>query len=487
MPTADALALLDDTLRRRVRAAGIPGAAWGVVADGRLVHAGGEGVSAVTGPAATPGPRTLARIASMTKSFTAAAVLSLRDEGAFGLDDPVAELLPAAAGLRGPTTDSPPVTVRHLLSMDSGLPTDDPWADRHLDLTDDELDALVAGGVWFAWPTGTATQYSNLGYGLLGRLVSHLTGRSCQQVIDERFLRPLGLVDTVWEPRADQADRMVGHRLVDDEAVVDEPAPLGDGAFAPMGGLWSTVADLARWVAFFLDAFPARDDPDDGPLRRSTRREMQRAWRADALEAMACRHCATLRVWADGYAAGLRVVDDLHLGALVSHSGGLPGFGSNMTWLPERGLGVVSLGNLMYAPMRAANRAALEALHHADHLPAPRPVPVPAPLDAAARALVTLLNDWDDGAADGLFADNVALDDPLPRRRRAAAELVAATGPLEVTEVVAVNAADATVRARGERGTATVLVQLHPLLPPRVQWYEATVDEPIDESAGGSA
>lgn len=478
MLTPDALTLLDETMRRRMLASRVPGATWAVVAEGRLVHATGAGVTEVGTAPSAPGPRTLARIASMTKSFTAATVLALRDEGALRLDDPIGDLLPAAAGLRGPTADSPAITVRHLLSMDSGLPTDDPWADRHLDLTDDGLDALVARGAWFAWPTGTATQYSNLGYGLLGRLVAHLTGRSCQAEIDARFLEPLGMRDTVWAPRPDQTDRMTGHRLVDDEWMVDEPAPLGDGAFAPMGGLWSTAVDLARWVAFFLDAYPARDDPDDGPLRRATRREMQRAWRADTLEVFACRACATPRARADGYAAGLRVVDDRHVGHVVSHSGGLPGFGSNMTWLPERGVGIVSLGNVMYAPMQAANRAVFEALHHAGLLPAPRPVPVPAALDAAAHALVALLNAWDDDDATALFADNVGLDEPFDRRRHQAADLVARTGPLTVVGVTAVNAADATVVASGPRGNAEVLLQLHPVLPPRVQWYEATVDEP---------
>ncbi len=478
MLTPEALATIDETLWRRVADELVPGAAWGVVAGGGLVHHGGHGVCAIEGAPVVPGPTTLARIASMTKSFTAAAVLSLRDDGVLRLDDPIGELLPEAAALRGPTADAPAVTVRHLLSMDSGLPTDDPWADRHLDLRDDELAVLLAPGAWFAWPTGTVTQYSNLGYALLGRLVARLTGRSCQDVIDERFLGPLGMHDTVWTPRPDQVDRVIGHRLVEGAWHVDEPAPLGDGAFAPMGGLWSTVEDLARWLAFFLDAFPARDDPDDGPLRRATRREMQRAWRADSLEATPCHQCDGVRATADGYAAGLRVIDDAHVGIAVSHSGGLPGFGSNMVWLPDRGIGLVSFGNLSYAPMRAANHAALDALHHRGQLPPPRPQPVPAALHDAARSLVDLLNGWDDRAAHALFADNVGLDDPFDRRRRQAADLVAATGRLELADVSAENGADATVTARGELGSATILFQLHPLVPPRVQWYEATADEP---------
>ena len=82
------LATVDEVLAATVERRGAPGVAWGVIADGRLVHAAGAGTTAITG-GATPGPRTLFRIASMTKSFTAATVLALRDEGALALDDQI--------------------------------------------------------------------------------------------------------------------------------------------------------------------------------------------------------------------------------------------------------------------------------------------------------------------------------------------------------------------------------------------------------------
>ena len=75
----------------------------------------------------------------MTKSFTAATILGLRDEGRLSLDDPIARHVPEVAGLHGPTADSPPITVRHLLTMSSGLGTDDPWGDRQQGL---DLDAF---------------------------------------------------------------------------------------------------------------------------------------------------------------------------------------------------------------------------------------------------------------------------------------------------------------------------------------------------------
>ena len=122
-----------------------PGLAWGLVRDGGLVASGGVGTLRI-GDDAPPKASSVFRIASMTKSFTGAALMSLVANGDVRLDKPVATYLPAVAGWPAPTTDAPTLTVRHLVSMESGLPTDDAWADRHLDLAQDEMDALIADG-----------------------------------------------------------------------------------------------------------------------------------------------------------------------------------------------------------------------------------------------------------------------------------------------------------------------------------------------------
>src|SRR6266571_7987791 len=106
----DALAALAESYQLR---GGQPGLAYGIVAGGSLVHARGLGERWLGGP--VPDADTVFRIASMTKSFTAAAVLALRDDGALGLDDPVAAHAPELASLRPPWRDAPPITIRHLL------------------------------------------------------------------------------------------------------------------------------------------------------------------------------------------------------------------------------------------------------------------------------------------------------------------------------------------------------------------------------------
>ena len=117
---ADALAEVD-AIFDRFHARGLaPGLAFGVVIDGRLVHSGGRGTLRV-GADAPPDADSVFRIASMTKSFTAAAVLLLRDEGRLRLDDPVAAWVPDLDGRLRPTADSRPVTIEDLLTMSAGL------------------------------------------------------------------------------------------------------------------------------------------------------------------------------------------------------------------------------------------------------------------------------------------------------------------------------------------------------------------------------
>ena len=112
------------------------------------------------------------------------------------------------------------------------------------------------------------------------------------------------------------------------------------GAFAPMGGLFSSVRDLARWVGEFTDAFPPRDDPEgDHPLRRSTRRELQQPHRPYAAQLAWTTVDAPPVLHASGYAFGLIVDSSPRFGTIVGHSGGYPGFGSHMRWHAASGLG----------------------------------------------------------------------------------------------------------------------------------------------------
>ncbi len=416
MPDVDeALAALDARFHRLRDEAHIPGVAWGVIAGGKLIHTGGVG-TVRDGEDRRPDADSVYRIASMTKSFTASTLILLRDEGRLELEAPVATYVPELAAWRPPTSDSPPITVRQLMTMSGGLPTDDPWGDRQQGLDLDRFAELLAAGPSFAWPPGTMFEYSNLGYGILGRVITNVAGREYREVVRDRLLTPLGMTSTAYLD-TDIADAHLAHGYVRrDESYVREGTD-GYGALASMGGVFSTVRDLSRWVLGFLDAFPARDDPEAGhPLRRSSRREMQQVQRAIGPMVLARAPDAEPVVMSGGYGFGLFVAQDPELGTTISHAGGYPGFGSNMAWHPATGLGVIGLGNLRYAPVRPVVQEVLANLVRAGVAPRRRMVAMPA-VERLRPVAERLLDAWDDALADATFADNMDLDEPRDLRR----------------------------------------------------------------------
>lgn len=428
MPTFDdALRSLDDRFARLRDEARIPGVAWGVVRDGRLVHAGGAGTIR-DGEDRRPDAGSVFRIASMTKSFTAATVLLLRDEGLLRLDEPVATYVPELAAWRLPTADSAPVTVRQLLTMSAGLATDDPWGDRQQGLPLDAFAELLAAGPSFAWPPGTVFDYSNLGYGILGRAITNVAGHEYREVVRDRVLTPLGMATTAYrEEEVPEARLAHGYIRREDAYVREGTDPYG--ALASMGGVLSCVEDLGRWVAGFADAFPARDDAEGGhPLRRAARREMQQVQRAFGPVAAAHAPDAEPGFEAGGYGFGLFVLQDVELGTTVSHAGGYPGFGSHMAWHPGTGLGVIGLGNVRYAPVRPVVAEMLAMLVRAEVAP-PRRVAPMAAVEAFRPVVEGLLERWDDGVADAAFAMNMDLDEPRDLRRAVAGKIGEELGP----------------------------------------------------------
>jgi CubicO group peptidase (beta-lactamase class C family) len=429
---------------------GQPGLAYGVIRDGKLVHAGGLGQRHLGGPA--PDTDTVFRIASMTKSFTAAAIVLLRDSGSLALDDPASRYVPELADW------AVVPTIRQLLTMTAGLPTDDPWGDRQQGLPLGEFGQFLAGGVSFVRAPGVAFEYSNLGYAILGRVVSAASDTAYKDFVRDRLMLPLGMTRSGYDIPDEYA---TGYRRTPGgwKEVPVEPY----GAFAPMGGVFTCVADLARWVAGFAGS------PEEHPLSAASRREMQ-------LPQIPTLWDRSASFPGDGhvtsYGFGLAIGDDSVLGRVVGHGGGYPGFGSYMRWHPATGTGVIAFGNSTYARMQPLTAAMLAAAVGRD-VPGIVPWIVPWPATLAARDAVTgLLASWDDAVADRLFSPNVAQDAPFAERR-------AALG--KVRERIGAFAADPAYRAqhdtpahcrwrlRGALGTVQAQIQLTPEREPRVQ------------------
>jgi len=147
-----------------------PSIAYGIVVDGQLIHTNYTGLINIA--ANTRADRqAVYRIASMTKSFTAMAILKLRDEGKLQLDDAASKYIPELKNQPYTTKDAPPITIRHLLTHMAGFPEDNPWGDRQLARTDAELLQLLNKKLSFSNNAGVAYEYSNLGFTLLGYII----------------------------------------------------------------------------------------------------------------------------------------------------------------------------------------------------------------------------------------------------------------------------------------------------------------------------
>jgi CubicO group peptidase (beta-lactamase class C family) len=356
-------------------------------------------------------------------------------------------------------------------------------------------------GFSFARAPGTAFEYSNLSYAILGRVIAAAADVDYRRAVETRVLRPLRLDATGFDPSATtMADVAVGYHKRDGRWVAMPLAAHGE--FAAMGGLFSTVRDLARWIGEFTDSFPPRDDAaGDHVLSRATRREMQQVQRLEApvsqlqtsadgdlpgVDRAATHGADASPLPPGGYGFGLFVEHDPAVGVVVSHPGGLPGFGSAMRWHPDSGLGVVVLANATYAPVSEVAERALTVLLGTT-TPRPRDALWPE-TEAARRHVTSLLERWDDELAHAIFAPNVDQDEPLERRRAAVERLREQCGGLSPDPDSALEIESPAAVAwvmRGTRGRVRVAMTLSPQRPPAIQTLEFTLVGQIDVLPAG--
>lgn len=447
----------------------IPGVAYAVLVDGKLVHMRTLGLADVEHNTPVAGD-TEFRIASMTKSFVAMAALKLRDQGKLRLDDPVGRYLPEAARLTLPTSDSRPLTIRNLMTMSTGLPEDNPWGDRQMHLDNAAIAKLVGGGLSFSNAPDVAFEYSNLGFVMLGKLVGKVAGMRFQDYITKEILLPLGMTHTRWEYSQTPPGKLaLGYQWVH-ERWETEPI-LHDGDAAAMGGLITTIDDFARYTAFHLDAWPARSAPETGPLRRASVREMQqpRIFSGFAAEAMSS-DGKTANPVVGFYAYGLNWARDARGTVTVQHTGGLPGYGSSFRFAPDYGIGVIAFSNLRYGPIYSATNKALDMLVQRG-AQAPTPVAVSAILATRQAQVVALIQQWDASLGDTILAENFFLD-------RSRADWIAESNSKlgEIGKIVTVgpikaqNALRGSFPLTGEKGTLNVTFTMSPEKDPKVQF-----------------
>ena len=249
------------------------------------------------------------RIGSITKTLTAVLVLQCRDDGLLGLDDRVGSHLPDCG--------YPDATVRQLLGHASGMQAEPvgSWWERSPGGGFAQL--LVANdGSGQVLAPGTAFHYSNLGFAFLGEIVSRLRAERWSDLVRERLLEPLGMSRTTYQPAGEHA---LGNSVDHFAGTLTREPHTDTGAMAPAGQLWSTVADLARWLDFLTTGHP-------DILRAETLAEM------------------SLPAPFDDYGLGLR---RLSCGerTLIGHTGSMPGFLASAFVDRATRAGVLALSN----------------------------------------------------------------------------------------------------------------------------------------------
>ncbi len=329
---------------RAVREWRVPGLAIAVVKDDSVVFAKGYGVRTL-GRREPVDVHTLFANASTTKAFTATALLMLVDAGQLRLDDHATTYLPTLA-LRDPYPTRE-LTIRDLLTHRTGLPEDGLlWYGRSFDLPEIErrlrfLDPETSFRSHFA--------YENVTYAAVGEVAAAVAGVPWERLVHQRILDPLGMRETVTNTSAaaSSSDVASPHAVLDDTVRVITRYDADN--IAPAGAMYSSVADMARWMIFLLDSGRAGE---------------QRLLSASAIDAMLS---PQMLVGADEFyptaqrtrphftAYGLGwFLEDYRGEYVVFHTGSIDGFSAIVGLIPERHLGVVVFANLDHAELRHA-------------------------------------------------------------------------------------------------------------------------------------
>jgi len=326
---ADTITVLDLWIEEQRLYQQIPGIAIGIVYDQELIWSKGYGVSDLESQTPVT-PKTLFRIGSVTKVFTATAVMQLRDQGKLRLDDPVSRHLPEF-GIQNPFPDAPAITVWHLLTHTAGLPREAafPYFTDHEFPNRDEIVAALATQTLIYSP-GTHYKYSNLGVFLLGTIIEVVSGESYHDYITRHIFSPLGMSHSSVDPPAEQTDLLATAYM---RRQPDGRRPVMDyyktRGMAAVGSIVSSVEDMARFAA--LNLRQGNSTLDGEVLSTSTMREMHRPhW--------------VYSSWTGGMGLGFRIAHR-NGETTVSHGGWIGDHRAHLLMVPAEKLAVIAMTN----------------------------------------------------------------------------------------------------------------------------------------------
>ena len=309
---------------------GAGGIAAGVMVDGDLVWADAWGLADRDTREAML-PSSVSRTGSISKSVTAVLMMILVDEGVIELDDPVSRYFPEIDGLQDRRADTQDVTFRHLASHTAGLVREPDWPESVVGPIDEWERRILQSIPRTAFDSipGARYQYSNIGFGMLGLALSRAAERPFIDLVEEKIFVPLGMTGSSFIVEgAELGPRLAQGYTVRDGSVSGE-APArehaGRGYKVPNGGVYSTVADLGRFLGAVAGV------PGLRILRESSRAEMLRMQTPEDPHR--------------GYGLGFTLIFDDDGNRLAAHGGSVAGYNAYMAVDPDRRVGVVLLRN----------------------------------------------------------------------------------------------------------------------------------------------
>jgi len=336
--------VIDTYIERERRCLKMPGVSLAIVEGDQIVHLSGFGRARPGGEA--PAPNTPFFIGSVTKSFTALAIMQLVEAGKIDLDAPVQRYLPWFR-VADPVA-STRITVRHLLNQTGGLPQ---WTgeviadDAAQDPASAERHARALSTLVLTRPPGSAHEYSNANYLLLGLILETVTGESWADYVQLHILDPLRMTRTTTSSAlAKQRGLAVGHRYWFGFPFPVRTKPLPQSGLAG-GGLISTAQDLAHYVIAHLnggcfDGAPILSEAGIEALHRGATQLGPEAVPADLTVLRPLMKGVPMPQYAMGW-----YVDTIGTTRVVSHGGTLPDFAAEVVLLPEQKKGMVLLFN----------------------------------------------------------------------------------------------------------------------------------------------
>lgn len=294
-----------------------------------------------------------------------------------------------------------------------------------------------------------------------------------QDYIKKNILEPLGMKTTTYEYADVATDKLAhGYRWLnekwnEEELLHDTP----DGSWGAMGSMISSIDEFGNYMALHLSAWPPNNTKDNGPIKRSSVREMHHPWRFVGLNPNYKYPDGRVCVSASAYNYGIGWFKDCDGKIYLGHSEGLPGFGSQWRIMPDYGIGIMAFANRTYAPMGYVNTKVLDTLIKIAGLK-PRELPASKILDQRKSELMLVLPDWKEAEKSGIFAENFFPDNPIDSLRKQAKELFAKAGKnLVVKEMKAENQLRGSFIIEGEKINMEVYFTLSPENPPLIQEY----------------